>query len=204
MGEYGLPADFAKDIIELLYEKTRKDIKRFSTIGYFMESYFNWSKNWDDLEGCLEEFTQREHKERIEACRREVEALYMSHDPALMQEVLYQLGSRGMSPEKAVGMMELLYEKTQKDFKEFSTVGYFIKCYFSLGSDLEYGMKKFFTRDTMERMEAFKREVEALYMSDDPMLIQEVSHKLAHRGMSLEKAKSMIARLYLETQQLSI
>ena len=65
-------------------------------------------------------------------------------------------------------------------------------------------MKKFFKQDMLERMEAFKRIVEVLYISDDLMLIQEVSHKLAHRGMSPEKAKSMIVRLYLETQKLSI
>lgn len=46
------------------------DITKFSTIGYFIKSYFNWSMDWSELENCIEEFLIREQVETVEALKK--------------------------------------------------------------------------------------------------------------------------------------
>lgn len=37
------------------------NIKRFSTIGYFIRSYFNCSMDYSDLESCIDDFFRLEN-----------------------------------------------------------------------------------------------------------------------------------------------
>ncbi len=87
------------------------DINRFSTIGYFIKSYFNWSTDWSELENCIEEFLIREQVETVEALKKEIEIMYRLNDPELIRKVSYRLGDRGLPDDKAIRMVALLYAK---------------------------------------------------------------------------------------------
>ena len=93
------------------------NINKFSTIGYFIKNYFNWSKDYSELEGCIEDFLTGEKEETVEAFKKEAEALYLQNDPELIREVSYRLGDRGIPAKKAINMVRLLYIKTQGEAK---------------------------------------------------------------------------------------
>ena len=94
------------------------NIKRFETIGYFIKNYFNWSMDYSELEGLIDDFMVRENDIYIEAFRREIEEMYTLNDPELFKQVAYRLGDRGMPTNKAKNTMTLLYEKTRKKKKQ--------------------------------------------------------------------------------------
>lgn len=37
------------------------NVYEFSTIGYFMSHYFNWSMDYSDLENCIDDFLMSEN-----------------------------------------------------------------------------------------------------------------------------------------------
>ncbi len=45
----------------------------FSTIGYFIEHYFNWSMDYSDLENCIVDFLLNENVINIKAFKKEIE-----------------------------------------------------------------------------------------------------------------------------------
>lgn len=90
------------------------NINQFKTIGYFIQSYFNWSVDYSELDRCIRDFLTSENEDKINACRKEVETLYILNDPDLIREVFYRLGDRGMPTDKALNMIKRLYCKTQK------------------------------------------------------------------------------------------
>ena len=52
------------------------NIYEFSTIGYFISHYFNWSMDYSDLENCIDDFLMRENIADIKAFKKEIETLY--------------------------------------------------------------------------------------------------------------------------------
>lgn len=90
------------------------NLKRFSTIGYFIRNYFNCSMDYSDLESCIDDFFRLEKRENVEAFKKEIETMYILHDPELFREVSYRLGDRGMPAQRAIPMVELLYAKAWK------------------------------------------------------------------------------------------
>lgn len=86
---------------------------RFNTFGYFIKNYFNWSMDYADLENLVEEFKRLENKEEIETFKNEMETLYILNDPDFIRRLVYNYGKRGMTTEKAINMIKLLYIKTQ-------------------------------------------------------------------------------------------
>lgn len=91
------------------------NIQEFNTVGYFMKRYFNWSMNYSDLESCIEDFLMSEKKEDIKSFKKEIETLYMLNNPEVIREVSYKLGNRGMPTNKALGVIALLYTRTQEE-----------------------------------------------------------------------------------------
>lgn len=91
------------------------NIKNFSTVGYFIKHYFNWSMNYSDLETCIGDFLMREEKTCITSFKKEIETLFMLNNTETFREVAYKLGDRGIPTEKAIYMMMLLYGKTHED-----------------------------------------------------------------------------------------
>ena len=90
------------------------NVYEFSTIGYFISHYFNWSMDYSDLENCIEDFLIRENVTNIKAFKKEVKTLYMSNSPEIFREVSYKLGNRGMPTDKAFDIIKRLYAKTQE------------------------------------------------------------------------------------------
>ena len=93
------------------------NVYEFSTIGYFISHYFNWSMDYSDLENCIDDFLIRENNTKIKAFKKEIETLYRLNSPEIFREISYNLGSRGMPVDKALDMIKLLYTKTQEDEK---------------------------------------------------------------------------------------
>lgn len=87
----------------------------FSTIGYFIEHYFNCSMDYSDLENCIVDFLLNENVINIKAFKKEIETLYMLNCPEIIREVSYKLGNRGMPTDKALDMIKLLYTKIQEE-----------------------------------------------------------------------------------------
>lgn len=90
------------------------NVYEFSTVGYFMKHYFNWSMDYSDLENCIEDFLMRENVTNVNAFKKEIETLNMLNSPEIIREVSYNLGNRGMPTDKALDMMKLLFTKTQE------------------------------------------------------------------------------------------
>ena len=90
------------------------NVYEFSTIGYFISHYFNWSMDYSDLENCIDDFLMRENIADIKAFKKEIETLYQLNSPEIFREVSYNLGNRGMPTDKVLGIIKLLYTKTQK------------------------------------------------------------------------------------------
>ena len=90
------------------------NIYEFSTIGYFISHYFNWSMDYSDLENCIDDFLMRENIADIKAFKKEIKTLYQLNSPEIFREVSYNLGNRGMPTDKALGIIKLLYTKTHK------------------------------------------------------------------------------------------
>lgn len=65
-----------------------------------------------DLENCLETFFMKGTKERVEAFRKEIEAVYtLTGNPKFMKEVAYRLGGDIRIPDKkSVCVIKLLYD----------------------------------------------------------------------------------------------
>lgn len=90
------------------------------------------------------------------------------------------------------------------NIKEFNTIGYFIKYYFNWSmnyAELEDCIEDFLTREKEEDIKAFIKEIERMYILNDPELIRKVAYELGDRGMPTDKALYMIKLLYTKTQQ---
>ena len=76
------------------------------------------------------------------------------------------------------------------NIERFETIGYFIKCYFNWSmdySDLENLIDDFLTRENEKYVEAFRKEVEIMYILNDPELFKQVAYRLGDRGMPTKK-----------------
>lgn len=90
------------------------------------------------------------------------------------------------------------------DINKFNTIGYFIACYFNWSmdwSELESCIEDFLISENEKSIEAFKKEIEEMYMLNDSDLIREVAYRLGNRGMPTDKALNMIKLLYIKTQK---
>lgn len=85
------------------------------------------------------------------------------------------------------------------NIKNFSTIGYFIKNYFNGSmdySDLESCIDDFFKWEKRETVEAFKNEIETMFILRDPDLFREVFFRLGDRGIPTKKAIPMVELLF--------
>lgn len=194
------------------------NIKRFSTVRYFSEVYFNCSMGWSDLESLIGDFLMREDKQTIEAFENEVEILYMYALDGTMplENIAGILTGRGMPKQGPESVIKLFYTSVQKKFRN---ICYFLNCYygcyiglFDLQSriedfltwenimtleeeidiiyksndlelrrdvvDLENCLQTFFMRDTKETVEAFRKEIQAVYtLTGNPELMKKAAYR---------------------------
>lgn len=213
------------------------NIKRFSTVRYFAEFYFNCSMDWFELEGLIGDFLMREDKQTIEAFKNEVEILYMYALEGTMplENIVGILTSRRTSKPESV--IKLFYTSVQRI--KYRNICYFLNCYyrcyiclFDLQSsiedflmwknimtleeeidiiykldapelkrdvvDLENRLQTFFMRETKERVEAFRKEIQAVYtLTGNPELMKKASYRFGGDiRMPDKKAVCVIKLLY--------
>lgn len=90
------------------------------------------------------------------------------------------------------------------NIQEFNTIGYFIKHYFNWSmnySDLKSCIEDFLMRERKEDIKSFKKEIETLYLLNNPEVIREVFYKLGNRGIPTNKGLDMIELLYMRTHE---
>ena len=93
------------------------------------------------------------------------------------------------------------------DIKKFHATSYFSEVYFNCSmdwSDLEYLLGDFLMRENQKIVDAFKNEVEILYMYavDGVMSEKDIAGILTGRGISNQKAESVINLFYKRVEKL--
>lgn len=151
------------------------NIKRFSTVRYFAELYFNCSMNWSELESLIGDFLMREDKQTIEAFKNEVEILYMyALEGTMPLENIAGIltGKRGAPKQGAESVIKLFYKSASKI--KFRNICYFFNCYFGcyIGLfDLQSRIEDFLM---WENVKALEMEIDITYKLNDPELRREV------------------------------
>ncbi|APB71816.1 tRNA pseudouridine(38-40) synthase TruA [Paenibacillus polymyxa] len=87
----------------------------YENLKYFIESYFNWSMDFADLENLIEEFKSRELPAYVEGLTQEIEEINELKTWDSVQEFVYLYGQRNLNIKKIERMIELLLTKLHGD-----------------------------------------------------------------------------------------
>ncbi|MDP9676959.1 hypothetical protein J2W97_002954 [Paenibacillus jamilae] len=87
----------------------------YENLKYFIESYFNWSMDFADLESLIEEFKSRELPVYVEGLTQEIEEINELKTWDSVQEFVYLYGQRNLNIKKIERMIELLLTKLHGD-----------------------------------------------------------------------------------------
>ncbi|MCV9948826.1 contact-dependent growth inhibition system immunity protein [Paenibacillus sp. BT-177] len=87
----------------------------YENLKYFIESYFNWSMDFADLENLIEEFKSRELPAYVEGLTQEIEEINELKNWDNVQEFVYLYGQRNLNIKKIECMIELLLTKLHGD-----------------------------------------------------------------------------------------
>ncbi|EHS57391.1 contact-dependent growth inhibition system immunity protein [Paenibacillus sp. Aloe-11] len=87
----------------------------YENLKYFIESYFNWSMDYADLENLIEEFKSRELPVYVEGLTQEIEEINELKTWDRVQEFIYLYGQRNLNIKKIERMIELLLTKLHGD-----------------------------------------------------------------------------------------
>lgn len=160
-----------------IFEEVYMNIKRFSTMRYFVDTYFNCSMDWSDLEPLVEDFLMNENKDKIEAFRSEIELLHIYELEKRMsvKDIASILTGRGISDQKAESVIKLFNDKSVKNLK-FRNICYFLNRYFRchLGLfDLESLIEKFLAWESIRTLD---KEIRITYKLNDPELVREIAY----------------------------
>ncbi|KAF6576891.1 hypothetical protein JDW19_00630 [Paenibacillus polymyxa] len=87
----------------------------YENLKYFIESYFNWSMDFADLENLIEEFKSRELPAYVEGLTQEIEEINELKTWDSVQEFVYLYGQKNLNIKKIERMIELLLTKLHGD-----------------------------------------------------------------------------------------
>ena len=87
------------------------DEKQLDMFKYFVESYFNLSMDYEELESVIKEFLQAESTGRILELKREVKILYDMDSTDFVRNFVLKYGKRRLNDERVIGMLILLNTK---------------------------------------------------------------------------------------------
>ncbi|WP_431089920.1 contact-dependent growth inhibition system immunity protein [Paenibacillus sp. 8b26] len=87
----------------------------YENLKYFIESYFNWSMDYADLENLIEEFKSRELPAYVEGLTQEIEEINELKTWDSVQEFVYLYGQRNLNIKRIERMIELLLTKLHGD-----------------------------------------------------------------------------------------
>jgi len=87
-------------------------VKKYEDIfEYFVDSYFNWSMNYTDLNDLADQYLNNEIELWIIPMRERVKELYELNNPQHIKDLVYRYGRRALNLEEAQNMIESLYQK---------------------------------------------------------------------------------------------
>ncbi|OBA05663.1 hypothetical protein A9P44_13225 [Paenibacillus polymyxa] len=87
----------------------------YENLKYFIESYFNWSMGFAELESLIEEFKSRELPAYVEGLTQEIEEINELKNWYSVQEFVYIYGQRNLNIKKIERIIELLLTKLHED-----------------------------------------------------------------------------------------
>jgi len=83
----------------------------FKAFKYFVEAYFNWSMDYDDLEELVDDFLQREIEDIVTRFVKEIKKLHDLNDSEFIKNFVFIFGHRALSLKKANDMIEMMFKK---------------------------------------------------------------------------------------------
>ncbi|BFH65138.1 hypothetical protein [Paenibacillus azoreducens] len=84
---------------------------KYENLKYFIESYFNWSMDYTDLEKLIEEFISRELPVYIRGLSQEINIISEQRNWSEIKDFVYLNGRRNLNIKKTQEMIELLQKK---------------------------------------------------------------------------------------------
>lgn len=81
---------------------------------YFMECYFNWNMDYDDLELLISDYLTRENDKYIIGLKNEINLFYELEDPKAIKDLIYQYGRRSLDLKRTKDMIDLLHHKLNR------------------------------------------------------------------------------------------
>ena len=83
--------------------------ENYPCLIYFIEYYFNWSMNYDDLEKLAGEYLEIENDKYISLLKEEIKKLKnLPNSSEILKQMIYDYGSRKLNSEKSMKMLNLL------------------------------------------------------------------------------------------------
>ena len=83
--------------------------ENYPCLIYFIECYFNWSMNYDDLEKLAGEYLEIENDKYISLLKEEIKKLKnLPNSSEILKQMIYDYGSRKLNSEKSMKMLNLL------------------------------------------------------------------------------------------------
>ena len=84
----------------------------YPCLKYFIECYFNWSMDYTDLEQLVSDYLEIENDNYISLLKEEIQKLQtLSNSSEIVKEMTYDYGSRVLSLEKSIEMLNILIKK---------------------------------------------------------------------------------------------
>ncbi|TCP27840.1 hypothetical protein EV207_11767 [Scopulibacillus darangshiensis] len=78
----------------------------YKTFKYFLESYFNVSANYNELEQLIQEFNTIENSKYRESFKNELEQMLEEKDWDSIKEIVKVYGMRNMSHDKLIMLVK--------------------------------------------------------------------------------------------------
>lgn len=88
-----------------------KKEQTYVNLKYFLESYFNWSTDYADLEKLITEYQARELPVYIRGLTHEIREINEHRNISEIREFVYQIGGRNLSDKKIEQMIDLFVAK---------------------------------------------------------------------------------------------
>lgn len=86
-------------------------ITKYEHLKYFIESYFNWSMDYSDLEKLIEDYKNRELSVYIIGLTKEINAISEQGNWSEITDFVFLIGRRNLNSKKTQEMIELLQKK---------------------------------------------------------------------------------------------
>ncbi|ANY65699.1 hypothetical protein BBD42_03895 [Paenibacillus sp. BIHB 4019] len=84
---------------------------KYENLKYFIESYFNWSMDYADLDKLMDEFEERELPFQVDGLCQEIKEIDELRNWEEIKKIIYLHGRRNLTIKKVEQMIELFMIK---------------------------------------------------------------------------------------------